>query len=85
MTPVDPAHVDTAEPEQREIKPPKPRRHRPRKTCPRCRSNRVLPIIYGLPGSELAEREAAGEVVLGGCVLSGDDPRQACVDCGHSW
>jgi hypothetical protein len=29
-------------------------------TCPRCRSDKVLPIVYGMPGPELVEEFAAG-------------------------
>jgi hypothetical protein len=55
--------------------------------CPKCRSERVAEIRYGLPDfSEELERELeAGEVVLGGCVVTGGDPSWHCVECGHRW
>ena len=34
--------------------------------CPRCHSDEVLPIAYGLPGPEFVEESAAGRVALGG-------------------
>jgi hypothetical protein len=51
-------------------------------TCPRCGSE-AIPIEYGLPGSDLAEAEERGEVVLGGC-----EPKEAtwaCRSCGARW
>jgi hypothetical protein len=44
---------------------------------------RVVPIVYGFPGSELAEDAEEGLVVLGGCCVSEADPTRACLDCGH--
>lgn len=51
-------------------------------TCPHCgaRMQRV-PIVYGLPGWELARAEQRGELVLGGCVIRGNDPQWACPEC----
>jgi len=34
----------------------------------------VIPIVYGLPGSELIERARRGEVSLGGCVIMPGQP-----------
>jgi hypothetical protein len=55
--------------------------------CPKSGSGRVAYILYGRPDfSEELERELdAGEVVLGGCVVMGDDPSWHCVECGHRW
>jgi len=53
--------------------------------CPECGSKRVVPIAYGLPGPDLEREALAGKVRLGGCVITGDDPAQACQDCGHEW
>jgi hypothetical protein len=36
---------------------------------------RVVPYVTGLPGAELREQAKNGEVVLGGCVVSGFEPR----------
>lgn len=43
--------------------------------CPVCGAESI-PIVYGLPGLDLAAKEEAGEVVLGGCVPDG--PEWAC-------
>ncbi len=53
-------------------------------SCPRCGSGRVATILYGYPmeSINLKNRVKAGEVVLGGCLVSNDDPRWRCMDCG---
>ncbi len=51
--------------------------------CPLCHSREFVPILYGLPTEETAARAAAGEFVLGGCVLRG--PTWCCKRCGHGW
>ena len=50
--------------------------------CPACGSDQTLPFVYGYPGHELLERSRAGEVALGGCVETGDDPVRSCGSCG---
>jgi transposase-like protein len=55
-------------------------------TCPRCHSSeQVVPIIYGYPSEELFEAADRGEVKLGGCVVTGDDPQWFCKSCDYSW
>lgn len=46
---------------------------------------RVVPIMYGLPGPELARDAEKGLMVLGGCCVSEGDPTRACLDCDHRW
>jgi hypothetical protein len=55
--------------------------------CPECSSNEVASILYGFPDfSEDLERSLeSGEIVLGGCTISDDDPVWHCVECGHEW
>ena len=45
--------------------------------CPMCDSARVAPIRYGRPAfnGELERAQAEGKIALGGCVITGDDPR----------
>jgi hypothetical protein len=47
----------------------------------------VARILYGLPNfdEELERRLAAGEVVLGGCCVFGDDPVWRCLECHESF
>ncbi len=54
----------------------------PFETCPHCHQTiERVEIVYGLPGSELGEAYERGEVFLGGCVVTGDDPEWACPNC----
>ena len=51
-------------------------------TCPHCASRmQRVRIVYGYPTAETGEAGARGEVVLGGCVIRGDDPEWACPKC----
>lgn len=50
--------------------------------CPAC-GGKLLPIVYGLPGPEACEAAERGEIALGGCIVTGDDPRLACTACGE--
>jgi hypothetical protein len=36
---------------------------------------RLVPLVMGLPTRETAERARRGEVILGGCVVSGLEPK----------
>jgi hypothetical protein len=36
---------------------------------------RLVPLVMGLPTRETAERAKRGEVILGGCIVSGFEPR----------
>ncbi len=57
---------------------------RPRK-CPRCGSERIAGVLYGMP--DLSEKLRldleAGRLVLGGCKVTGNDPRWRCIKCGY--
>ena len=53
--------------------------------CPRCGSREVLTIVDGTPGLELAKESIAGEMALGGSVVSPDVPDRLCQSCGHEW
>ena len=56
---------------------------RPR--CPACGSADTARIVYGYPADELLDAARHGEVKLGGCVLSHDDPEWHCSACDHEW
>ena len=51
--------------------------------CPDCMSGDSVPIVYGLPGIQLHHAALRGEILLGGCVISGDDPQWICRVCGR--
>ena len=52
-------------------------------TCPTCGAPGVL-IVYGMPGPELFNAAERGEILIGGCVITGDDPTHGCA-AGHEW
>jgi len=56
--------------------------HKPQK-CPACESKRIASIMYGYPlfSEELDQKLKAGEIVLGDCCISNDDPKWECADC----
>ncbi len=53
--------------------------------CPKCDSKNIVPIAYGMPGSELQMLELEGKVHLGGCVIREDVLDMHCNDCKHQW
>ena len=56
--------------------------------CPECGSKKVASIRYGLPmlfDEELKRRLNAGQIILGGCCITDDDPLWQCVECQHRW
>ncbi len=50
--------------------------------CPNCSSHDVIPVVFGLPGNKLMEMSERGEVWLGGCWVSENDPEWRCQACG---
>jgi hypothetical protein len=54
-------------------------------SCHHCGSKEVAQILYGLPGNEAMAAAGRGEVVLGGCCVSPDDPTHICRACGSEW
>ncbi len=53
--------------------------------CPRCHSDEVVPIVYGMPSADLAEDARAGRVALGGSLMGPEAPDWRCVVCGCEW
>jgi hypothetical protein len=51
--------------------------------CPECGSARVAKILYGFPifSEELEAQIKAGQIILGGCVVTNLDPFWRCTDC----
>jgi hypothetical protein len=57
---------------------------RAKRDCPICGSP-GLAVVYGLPASQtLIDKAERGEVLLGGCTITGDDPTRGCRN-GHTW
>lgn len=55
--------------------------------CPRCGSNKVASIIYGLPvwSPQLEKADREGRIIMGGCCMTADDPDSQCLSCRHRW
>ena len=53
--------------------------------CPSCKAKEGVNIIYGMPSPELFEMAERNEVVLGGCVMTEDQPERRCLLCSHEW
>lgn len=55
------------------------------KKCPKCGSRHIAPILYGMPAfdEEIARQIKNRELVLGGCCISGREPRFHCFGCGR--
>jgi hypothetical protein len=44
----------------------------------------MVPIVYGMPGPEMFDAEARGEIVLGGCILGYGYDTHACPVCSRT-
>lgn len=53
--------------------------------CPQCGSKRAVRIMYGMPAYEAFLKAEKGEIALGGCVITGNDPQWQCQDCWTRW
>ena len=55
--------------------------------CPKCKSDRTVPILYGYPSHEAFEAEERGELILGGCEMIDGMPHEdyGCLDCRYRW
>ena len=54
-------------------------------TCPKCKSNMIINIVYGLPGKTLRQRANKGEVALGGCVIRHESQDYKCKSCNFEF
>ena len=56
--------------------------------CPKCKSENVIPVIYGYPSHEDFEEAEKGNLKLGGCDILIDGfamPDRFCKDCKTKW
>ena len=51
--------------------------------CPACGSDGMLPILRGFPSPESVAAAERGELLLGGCMVSDNDPTHGCPVCRH--
>jgi len=61
------------------------RKIQPTTTCPHCGARDIIPIVYGYPAPDLLEASQSGEVVLGGCNCTFDQPNWSCRARHHRW
>ena len=55
------------------------------KQCPQCGSKNAINIEYGYPSLDMIKEESAGEIWLGGCCTTANDPEYYCKDCEYEW
>jgi hypothetical protein len=55
------------------------------KKCPNCGGRDILPFLWGLPTDEGLRKGKAGEAVICGCVMIGNEPEFRCKSCGYEW
>lgn len=53
--------------------------------CPKCSSDLVIPIEYGMPSPEMQEEYNAGKIQLGGSMAGPGTPHWYCKRCKHRW
>ena len=58
-----------------------------KKTCPSCNSKNIAKIWWGLPYNmkDFEEELEQNKIVLGGCCVTGHDPKWECNDCFQRW
>jgi len=56
-----------------------------KKKCPACGSKDIAKILYGMPTYEAFETAQRGEIYLGGCCISDNDPKWHCKACGKDF
>ena len=55
--------------------------------CPKCKSNNIIPIMYGYPTHDAFKEAEKGNIKLGGCevFIGGGQPDRFCKVCEHEW
>lgn len=58
-----------------------------KKTCPSCNGKNIAKILWGLPADmrTLEEELDSKKIVLGGCIVTGNDPKLECNECFTRW
>ena len=56
-----------------------------KKTCPSCNGKNIAKILYGLYDVRDFEELEQNKIVLGGCCVTGHDPKWECNNCGFRW
>ena len=57
------------------------------KKCPHCGASEAAKIFYGMPefSEELEAAIKNGEIFIGGCLITGNDPKYKCRSCGFKY
>ncbi len=55
------------------------------KSCPQCKSNMIIDIIYGYPDDELQDDADQAKVKLGGYLFEPDSQKYKCKSCEHEF
>jgi hypothetical protein len=53
--------------------------------CPKCGSDQIIRIVYGLPSIAMAQSEERGKIKLGGCCITEDDNTHYCKNCEYEF
>ncbi|MBE5952323.1 MAG: hypothetical protein E7260_12210 [Lachnospiraceae bacterium] len=53
--------------------------------CPKCKSEKVAPIVYGIPADDMLEGTLIGDVIFGGEGYEGGEPDYGCLTCDYKW
>ena len=53
--------------------------------CPKCKSNKIIPIMYGMPTHEAFEEAEKGNIKMGGCMIREAMPDRYCTSCKYEW
>ena len=56
-------------------------------SCPKCLGKWMAEIFWGYPGNfeEMEIHVERKEIVLGGCIITDNDPKWECNLCLHRW
>jgi|APSaa5957512535_1039671.scaffolds.fasta_scaffold23260_3 hypothetical protein len=56
-------------------------------SCPKCKKTWIAEILWGYPADmDVIEEELEKkEMVLGGCLITDNDPQWECNSCHHKW
>ena len=55
------------------------------KTCPKCKSNMVIDIVYGYPSEEMSDAADSNKISLGGCCIDSSNPIFKCKSCFYEF
>ena len=54
-------------------------------SCPKCKSNMIIDIVYGFPTKKMLEDASKNKINLGGHEISENNLEKKCKSCGHEF